>query len=214
MPCQNAKIDCVSNLENDGRRKITLKRKIEALEQDRNLLMQLVDTIREDKKETCPSVLNLIRSNAPLDEIKSYLAESLDQSNDDNTPLKRQESVGSSASTPRNVMDVKRICDTPIYPVPAQPWTSVSNDDALVSHLISLHFTWNGITLNWIDRDLFLRDMRSGNLDAKFCSPLLVNSILAMACVSNSAVLIYTLVSLDEMTSANFFYDQALLRLA
>ncbi|KAJ5805843.1 uncharacterized protein N7503_003445 [Penicillium pulvis] len=182
LPCQNAKIDCVSNLENDGRRKITLKRKIEALEQDRNLLMQLMDTIREDNKEKCPSVLDLIRSNAPLEEIKLYFAESLDQSNDGNTPPKRQESVGSSASTPRNVMDVKRICDTPIYPVPAQPWTSVSNDDALVSHLISLHFTWNGITSNWIDRDLFLRDMRSGNLDANFCSPLLVNSILAMAC--------------------------------
>ncbi|KAJ5552593.1 hypothetical protein N7494_001971 [Penicillium frequentans] len=183
LPCQNAKIDCVSNLENDGRRKITLKRKIEALEQDRNLLMQLVDTIREDNKEKCPSVLDLIRSNAPLDEIKLYLAGSLDQSNADNAPPKRQESVGSSASTPRNVMDVKRICDTPIYAVPAQPWTSVSSDDALVSHLISLHFTWNGITSNWIDRDLFLRDMRSGNVDAKFCSPLLVNSILAMACI-------------------------------
>lgn len=187
----------MSNLENDGRRKITLKRKIESLEQDRDLLMQLVETIREDNKQKCPNVLNLIRSNAPLDEIKLYLAESLEPSNDADAPSKRQEADGNSAGFSRKVMDVKRLCDTPIHQVPAQPWTSVSNDDALVSHLISLHFTWNGITSNWIDRDLFLKDMKSGNLESRFCSPLLVNSILAMVCVSNSAAFFGTLVLLD-----------------
>jgi hypothetical protein len=176
----------VSNFENDGRRKISLKRKIESLEQDRDLLMQLVDTIRQDNEQKCSSVLNLIRSNAPLDEIKLFLDENLEPSNDDNASSKRQDTDSSSSGSSLKVMDVKRLCDTPIYPVSAQLWTSVSSDDALVSHLVSLHFTWNGITSNWIDRDLFLRDMRSGNLDSRFCSPLLVNSILAMACVSNA----------------------------
>lgn len=181
-------------MENDGRRRITLKRKIESLEQDRDLLMQLVDTIRDNEQKS-PSVLNLIRSNAPLDEIRLYLAESLDQRTDDKAPLKGQ--TDSISSSSHKYMDIKRVCDVPLYPVIAQPWTSVSDDDALVSHLISLHFTWNGCTSNWIDRDLFLRDMRSGNLDSRFCSPLLVNSILAMACVSTPALCFDTLVYLD-----------------
>lgn len=172
------------NSENDGRRRITLKRKIESLEQDRNLLMHLVDTIRDDNKKKVPNVLNLIRSNVPLDEIRFYLAESLESNNDDEAPPKGQKSDSASSSSSRRYMNVQRLSDIPLYKVPAQPWTSVTDDDAFVSHLISLYFSCNASGLNWIERELFLRDMRSGNLDSRFCSPLLVNSVLAMACVS------------------------------
>lgn len=55
-----------------------------------------------------------------------------------------------------------------------------------VSHLISLWFSWSRPFYNWIDRELFLGDMRSGNLKSKFCSPFLVQCILAEACVSYS----------------------------
>jgi hypothetical protein len=81
-------------------------------------------------------------------------------------------------------MDIKSLSDIPLYEVPAHPWTEVTSDASFVSHLISLYFTWQHPGLNWIDRDLFLRDMRSKKLGSKFCSPLLVNSILAVACVS------------------------------
>lgn len=172
------------NADNDGRRRITLKRKIESLEQDRDLLMHLVDTIRDDDKRKVPSVLNMIRSNAPLDEIRLYLTESLDPSHDEEAPPKDQKIDAGSSHSSHRYMDIKRLSDIPLYEVPAKPWTSVTNDDALVSHLISLHFSWSGCTSYWMDRDLFLRDMRSGKLDSRFCSPLLVNSILAMACVS------------------------------
>lgn len=54
----------------------------------------------------------------------------------------------------------------------------------MVSRLVSLWFTWFHPFLNWLDRDLFLRDMKSGDLKAQFCSPILVNAMLAVACVS------------------------------
>lgn len=64
---------------------------------------------------------------------------------------------------------------------------SVSDDDDSVSHLVPLYFTWNDITLNWIDPELFLMDMKKGQLEARFCSPLLVNSILAwLACIPST----------------------------
>lgn len=185
FPCRNSKTECVFNRDNDGRRRITMKRKIESLEQDRDMLVQLVDTIREDDKQKSPNLLNLIRSNAPLDEIRLYLAENQTQSNNDEIPGKGNMVAPSPFDLSHRYMDINRISDIPLYKVPAHPWTSVTSDDDLVSHLISLHFTWNNCASNWVDRDLFLRDMRSRNLDSKFCSPLLVNSILTMACVSN-----------------------------
>lgn len=144
------------------------------------MLFRLIGALRDNDKERSPDLLNLIRSNAPLDEIRLSLAQS--QAADDAphglSKLQRRESHSRV-----RFMDLKRLTDLPLYRVPAQPWTSVT-DDEFVSHLVSLYFTWQHSVLNWIDRDLFLRDMKSGNLDSRFCSPLLVNSILAVACVS------------------------------
>jgi hypothetical protein len=176
-PCQKAKTQCEINTDNDGRRKVTLKRKIEPLEQDRDLLLQLVECIRNDDAETAPGVLNLIRSNAPLTKIRQYMAQSPVFGNCDEPQTKDPKSRS-------KFMDVNRLSDTLVFKVPAHPWTSITDDDDFVSHLISLYFTWQNCISNWFDRDLFLRDMRSKDLSSHFCSPLLVNSMLAVACVS------------------------------
>lgn len=74
--------------------------------------------------------------------------------------------------------------DIPTWKVPAKPWTKITDDDDFVSHLISLWFTWYHPYFNWIDRDMFIRDMQLGNPQtAKYCSQFLVNIILADACV-------------------------------
>jgi hypothetical protein len=182
-PCQKSNTECILNADNDGRRRITLKRKIESLERDRELLVRLVEVIRNQGDQSSLDVFNFIQSDAPLDEIRSYLddgqgashkAARLD-SNDRPKVLKR---------SPSTYMDVKRLTDRPPFEVPAKPWTSVTDDDAFVSHLISLYFTWQQPTFRWIDRDLFLADMKAGKKGSRFCSPLLVNIILTVACVS------------------------------
>ncbi|KAJ5123873.1 uncharacterized protein N7515_007698 [Penicillium bovifimosum] len=174
-PCRKAKTECKVNADNDGRRRITLKRKIESLELDRDLLVRLVEAIRNDDDHQTPDVLNLIRSNAPLEEIRLCLA--------DGQSERRGSHPKMSRPSPTRYMNVNRIADIPLFQVPAHPWTSITQDDAFVSHLISLYFTWQHSSLNWIDRDLFLADMHSGRLDSRFCSPLLVNSMLAIACI-------------------------------
>jgi hypothetical protein len=68
--------------------------------------------------------------------------------------------------------------------VPAKPWTTLTDDDELVSHLVSIFFEWINPYLRNVEEDLFLDAMRSGDLTSEYCSPLLVNSILAYACVS------------------------------
>ncbi|KAK4446165.1 nitrogen assimilation transcription factor nirA, partial [Podospora aff. communis PSN243] len=64
--------------------------------------------------------------------------------------------------------------------VPARPWTSVAGD-GLVSSLISSFFKWDDcIMYPFVDRDLFLRDMRNSEpSSSQYCSSLLVNIICA-----------------------------------
>lgn len=85
----------------------------------------------------------------------------------------------------RKVMDIHYLCDEAPCKVPAKPWTSVTEDDDLVSHLVSLYFTWDYPFWTFLDRDVFLRHMARGDLESEFCSPFLVNAVLANACVSS-----------------------------
>ena len=99
--------------------------------------------------------------------------------------------------------------DTVLHPyqVPARPWTTLFADDDAVSHLVSLFLVWINPTWRFVEADLFLLGklclealyrsvctsltcllivgMRSKMLTSDFCSPLLVNSILAIASVSS-----------------------------
>lgn len=78
---------------------------------------------------------------------------------------------------------LETLCDIPRFRVPAQPWTNVTDDSSLVSHLISLYLTWDHPCSQLIDQDVFLKHMKAKDLTSEFCTPLLVNSLLAMASV-------------------------------
>lgn len=70
------------------------------------------------------------------------------------------------------------------YLVPAQPWTKLTTDDALVSHLVTVFLNYNNVYWRYVEEDVFLRSMQRGVPD-EFCSPFLVNAICAMACLSS-----------------------------
>jgi len=69
--------------------------------------------------------------------------------------------------------------------VPAQPWTLVAGD-SIVSDLISAFFANDdGYLAPFIHREAFLGCMRArATEDSPYCSPLLVNAICALKCVS------------------------------
>lgn len=64
-------------------------------------------------------------------------------------------------------------------------WTSVSKDDAFLRKLLSAYFFMEYQWLPIFQKDIFLEDMISGGTE--FCSKLLVNALLARACVSNTS---------------------------
>jgi hypothetical protein len=75
----------------------------------------------------------------------------------------------------------------PPLQVPARPWTTVTDDDDLISHLMSLWFTWAHPWWHWVDEKQLIKAMQAGDTSSLICTPYLVNMILADACVSEAS---------------------------
>lgn len=174
------------------RRRVAVKRKVADLENKEDLLFDLVGILRHSDNAKSALLLNLIRSNASLREIRSFLNVQLDRSTLERTPelleagsrLTEYEEKKPPVTERPDVMSIRRLVDIPPFSVPATPWTTITSDDGLVSHLVSLWLTWCHPVWNCLDRGLFIRDMQAAKLDCEFCSPFLVNCILAEASVS------------------------------
>ncbi|PYH90331.1 hypothetical protein BO71DRAFT_334734 [Aspergillus ellipticus CBS 707.79] len=186
--CVRREYECVFSPENDQRRRIPLKRRLDDLEEAQDLFVRLLRTLRH-RNPHVDGLLDYIRDKDPtFPEIKDFMDIHLPQRELEKTPellhiyqeVKRPR--GPTTKSSDRALDIARLCDIPPFTGPARPWTTVTDDDTFVSHLISLYFTWQHLFCNWIDRDLFLKDLNSGNVNATFCSPLLVNAILADAC--------------------------------
>jgi len=74
------------------------------------------------------------------------------------------------------------VVDPRLSSIRAAMWTSVTSDDALVAKLLGIYFQHEYPKTPPFQKDLFLDDLVRGN--TTFCSPLLVNAILANAAVS------------------------------
>ncbi|SPJ78507.1 related to pathway-specific regulatory protein nit-4 [Fusarium torulosum] len=75
--------------------------------------------------------------------------------------------------------------DLPGYTLPLSRWTTISDDDRLLSHLLLLFWTWDTICSRVIDRTMFEEDLKAINHpnELRFCSPFLVNALLAVSCL-------------------------------
>jgi len=71
---------------------------------------------------------------------------------------------------------------------PITSWTKVTDEPELVVHLLNMYFTWHYTYFTTLSKSLFYRDFLLGkppeNARRKtyYCTPLLVNAILALGC--------------------------------
>jgi hypothetical protein len=172
-----------------------VKRTREDMQYYRRILNDMIQSFRSLPPDRIEYLLSVIRSTDSLEEIAIALEVNMAEvrgegraaartvqelreavveadRQEDNNPKKR-----------RMVMSIQSLSDEPLFDLPAKPWTNVTDDEHFVSHLVSLYFTWEHAACHIIDRELFLEDMKSGRLDSQCCSPLLVNALLATACV-------------------------------
>ncbi|RHZ67269.1 hypothetical protein CDV55_102628 [Aspergillus turcosus] len=194
-PCDNCRAFnrvCIFDESLDQRRRVAQKRTAEELNYHRDMLNDLFRVIRTADEPHALKLLDIIRKNATAEEIRAFIDETLirlEHEPGDGQAVQKLEDVrrtidveGADPSFRRKVMDIHFLCDEAPCKVPAKPWTSVTEDADLVSHLVSLYFTWDYPFHAFLDRDVFLKYMASGRVDSEFCSPFLVNALLANAC--------------------------------
>ncbi|KAJ5362971.1 pathway-specific regulatory protein, partial [Penicillium brevicompactum] len=179
----------------------------------RRLLQDVFEVMRsvEDHQQ---KLLQMIKGHAPFHQIRNYL----DQVLPDKQATKTEEASKKAkvddisendTMQPRpHAMDISYLCDNAPCKVPAKPWTNVTDDDDLVSHLVSLYMTWDYPFYAFFDRKTFLENMAKGNLNSDFCSPFLVNALLANACDYSQYAEVYTIAG-DTNTKGAAFLAEA-----
>ncbi|KAG9688554.1 hypothetical protein KCU95_g8250, partial [Aureobasidium melanogenum] len=71
---------------------------------------------------------------------------------------------------------------------PVTSWTNQTSDPELVMHLVNMYFTWHYTYFTCLPKHLFFRDFMRGKPPSdtrrktEYCTPLLVNAILALGC--------------------------------
>ena len=115
-------------------------------------------------------------------EIKAFLSDGFVSIGDTDDSSGRQDTLRTHRHMLNRIQDVVN----PPIQVPARPWTTVTDDDDFVSHLMSLWITWVHPWWHWLDEKQFIAAMQSGNTSSLICTPYLVNMILADACVSGA----------------------------
>jgi hypothetical protein len=162
----------------------------------RDLMYDFFEAMRSASQGDQQELLRMIRHHAPMHQIRVYLDRILPDAHvreqtEEQPSMPKKVRYGSRIEndTPQfrpQMMDICYLCGSAPYRVPAKPWTSVTNDDDddLVSHSVSLYMTWDYPFYAFFDRETFLEDMAKGNLNSDFCSPFLVNALLANTCVS------------------------------
>ncbi|KAL8925816.1 MAG: hypothetical protein Q9208_003313 [Pyrenodesmia sp. 3 TL-2023] len=97
---------------------------------------------------------------------------------------------------------------------PVTSWTEVTNNHELIVHLINMYFTWHYTYFTTLSKGLFYRDFLLGKPPRgtkrrnEYCTPLLVNAMLAVGCHFTSWPAARSNPS-DSATAGDHFFKEA-----
>ena len=162
-----------------------LSKQLQEERQDITKLRNILRTIQASNSSSAEPIIECIRHGASIDEIESTLSREL---NAEQSSQNKESELSIPRPSLRSGLRVADLVEAPVIRVPAKPWTDVTGDAEFISHLITIYFTWDHHWPTLFDKDLFIAQMRSLEADTTYCTPLLVNAILAFACVSSFGV--------------------------
>ncbi|KAK4119353.1 hypothetical protein N657DRAFT_659105 [Parathielavia appendiculata] len=97
------------------------------------------------------------------------------------------------------------LSSVPEMKIPPRTWTKLTDDPALVQHLLALYFCWEYPTFASLSKEHFLKDFMEGR--PRFCSSILVNALLALGCRFSSKPNTRSNPD-DPHTSGNHFFKE------
>lgn len=156
----------------------------------RDNLEEIADSITDEQRELATTASGVksgvVEDDAQVDQFESELA---DKFNDVVLDGSRKFIGGTSnliflpsGSELRETSPVSNLGDEATrYNYRVSHWTNVTDDEHLISHLMTMYFTWHYPFFVTLSRDLFYRDYIQG-ISSQYCSSLLVNAMLALGC--------------------------------
>ena len=210
---------CCYDVDSDHRRKAALKRDIEALKGQNDALSIIVASIRSSTDAEVAEIVQQIRADEDLENIAESLRkpEVLPErscpkaAEGEFSNLIGRPSIDASGVVKHygHTSSLGLVLDSessPLHLPTSEVWTTITRDAGFVEHLLSIYFCWVHPTHTVFSKELFLDDMANGR--AKYCSPLLVNALLASACAYSDRSEARE-DPCDPITSGNHFFAEA-----
>ena len=196
-----------------------MKRDIEALKGQNDALSIIVASIRSSTNAEVAEIVQQIRADEDLDSIAESLKKNVtlpERSNvksaeGDLSNLIGRPSIDASGVVKHygHTSSLSLVCDgerSPMHLPTSDVWTRVTRDAAFLEHLLNIYFCWGHPFYVLFSKELFLDDMNKGR--SKYCSPLLVNALLAFACAFSDRPEAREDPS-DPTTAGNHFFAEA-----
>jgi hypothetical protein len=201
--CENCSIvyktECTYDIDSDHRRKGALKRDIRQLQEENEKRDIILDAIRKGSETDVDEIFQLVRSDEPYDSIIENIKRMPGKPMPPNleaaptlegalaacpgkAPLTNTDEAQHYGHT--SILALMRSDDDQHLPLLAVDQvgtlTKVTSDRELVRHLFDLYFTFSHPFYVFFSEEVFLHGFNNKQL--KYCSPLLVNAVLALAC--------------------------------
>ncbi|RMZ00166.1 hypothetical protein D0862_06825 [Hortaea werneckii] len=193
--CRTRRRRCHYETEEGESRQKALKRKHDQLEASHNELSDFVTCLAKQDNSTVLDVMRKVRTGGNIGDLLQSLR---------SRTASRETSLGSDRREKQvlilsNVMQVLQSglhsstrqtmlhddpLDMPLDIFPAAPWTRMTDDDMLVSRLVTIFLNYQNAYWRYLEADLFLQAMKHAQPPSNFCSAFLVNAVLAMASLS------------------------------
>jgi hypothetical protein len=192
-----------------------LKRDIQSLQQQNDALDVIVASLRSLPEDEAMSLLHNLRNESNPEMLAAALksnvrlphsfapqtleADFVDEMSQSTDRLTVQTSA-SSRQHGESTDDERSPIERPTT------WFRMPQDAEFVDHLLHLYFCWMHPFYQLFSKDYFLHDMSRGGTD--FCSSLLVNAVLAVACHYSDRA-ISRRQPTDPTTAGDYFFAEA-----
>ena len=182
---------CSYDVDSDHRRKSALKKDIATLRGEKESLVVIITAIKSSSDAEVADIVQQIRANESLDTIAETLRRNvtLPENYHGSAEAELSNLIGRTAFDVTGVRhyghtsSLGLVSDTessPVHLPNSEAWTTVTQDISLVEHLLNLYFSWVHPFYSLFSKEMFLDDM--ANNRTKYCSSLLVNAVLSVAC--------------------------------